>query len=233
MSGKIPLVMLPAFMTTATLWRHQIEALADIAEIQVVDLTQHDSVEGMANAVLEAAPERFALAGLSLGGFTAFEIMRRAPERITKLALVSTSARADAPERLEARKAQVEMVRAGRFAEAMEPFPTIIQSPERPLTPEALKAVREMCREVGPDGFLNQQTAMMNRPDSRAGLAAISCPTVVICGRQDQSWPLENSEEIAAAIPGAKLVVIEDCGHFSAIDRPAEVTAALRTWLLS
>lgn len=74
---------------------------------------------------------------------------------------------------------------------------------------------------------------MMNRSDSRAGLAAISCPTVVICGRQDQSWPLENSEEIAAAIPGAKLVLIEDCGHFPPIDRPAEVTAALRMWLLS
>lgn len=81
--------------------------------------------------------------------------MRRAPERVTKLALVSTSARADARERLAARKAQLEMVRAGRFTEAMEPFPTIIQSHERPLTPEALEAVREMCREVGPDGFLN------------------------------------------------------------------------------
>lgn len=233
MAEKEDLILLPAFMTTANLWRHQIEALADIASIAVVDLTPYDSIEAMADAVLDAAPERFALAGLSLGGFTAFEIMRRGPERITKLALVSTSARADTSERLEGREAQMEMVRAGRFAEAIEPFPTIIQSRDRPLAPEALETIRDMCREVGPNGFLKQQTAMMNRPDSRAGLAAISCPTVVICGRQDQSWPLENSEELAAAIPGAKLVVIEDCGHFPPIDRPAEVTAALREWLLA
>ena len=233
MPGKKHLILLPAFMTTVALWRSQVEALADIAAIEVVDLTPYDSIEGMADAVLDAAPDRFARAGLSLGGFTAFEIMRRASERITRLALVSTSARTDTSERLEGRKVQLEMVRAGRFTEAIGPFPTIIQSGERPLTPEALECVREMCREVGPDGFLNQQTAMMNRSDSRAGLAAISCPTVVICGRQDQSWPLENSEEIATAIPGAKLVVIEDCGHFPSIDRPAEVTTAMREWLLS
>ncbi len=233
MSEKIPLVMLPAFLTTGDLWRHQAKALADIAEIQLIDLTRHDSIEGMASAVLDQAPERFALAGLSLGGFTAFEIMRRAPERVTRLALVSTSARGDTRERREGRVAQMEMVRSGRFEEAVAPFPSIIQSAERPLAPEALDCVREMYREVGPDGFLNQQTAMMTRSDSRAGLAAISCPTVVICGRQDQSWPLENSEEIAAAIPGAKLIVIEDCGHFPSIDRPAEVTAALREWLLA
>jgi pimeloyl-ACP methyl ester carboxylesterase len=90
-----------------------------------------------------------------------------------------------------------------------------------------------MCQEVGPDGLVNQQLAMMNRSDRRDGLSAISCPTVVISGRQDQAWPLENSEEMAAAIPGANLVVVENCGHFSVIERPEEVTAALRAWLLT
>ncbi len=233
MSEKIPVVLLPAFLTTGDLWRHQAEALADIAEIQLIDLTRHDSVEGMASAVLDQAPECFALAGLSLGGFTAFEIMRRASERVTRLALVSTSARGDTPERREGRVAQMEMVRSGRFEEAVALFPSIIQSAERPLAPEALDCVRAMCREVGPEGLLNQQKAMMNRPDSRAGLSAITCPTVVIGGRQDQSWPIENSEELAALIPEAKLIVIENCGHFPALDRPEETTAALRDWLLS
>ncbi len=233
MPEKEPLILLPAFMTTETLWRHQIEALADIVEIQVVDLTRHDSIEGMAAAVLDQTPERFALAGLSLGGYTAFEIMRRAPERVTRLALVSTTARADTPERLDGRKAQVEMVRAGRFDEAVAQFLTMIQNPNNPLDPAVLETVRSMCQEVGPDGLVNQQLAMMNRSDRRDGLSAISCPTVVICGRQDQPTPLEHSEEMAAAIPGAKLAVVENCGHFSAIERPEEVTAALRAWLLS
>ena len=233
MTDKIPLVLLPAFLTTGDLWREQAEALSDVAEVHIIDLTHHDSIEAMASAVLNQAPERFALAGLSLGGFTAFEIMRRAPDRVTRLALVSTSARGDTQDRREGRAAQMEMVRSGRFEEAIAPFPSIIQSAERPLAPEALDRVRAMSREVGPEGLLNQQKAMMNRPDSRDGLAAINCPAVVICGRQDQSWPIENSEELAALIPEAKLIVIEDCGHFPSIDRPEETTAALRDWLMS
>ncbi len=231
MSEKIHLVILPAFMTTGALWHHQIDALADLAEIQVIDLTSYDSIERMARAVLEQSPENFALAGLSLGGYTAFEIMKRAPERVTRLALVSTTARADTQERLDGRKAQVEMVRAGQFDEAVEPYLTMIQNPDNPLDPAVLKNVRAMCQEVGPTSFIDQQLAMMNRSDSRAVLPNISCPTIVICGRQDQATPLEHSEEIAAAIPDAKLVVVENCGHFSAIERPEEVTAAMREWL--
>ncbi len=233
MPEKKHLVLLPAFMTSETLWRHQIEALADIVETQVVDLTRHDSIEGMAAAVLGQVPERFALAGLSLGGFTALEIMRRAPERVTRLALVNTAACADTLERLDGRKAQIEMVRAGRFNEAVAPYLAMIQNPDNPFDPAVLETVRSMCQEVGPDGLVNQQLAMMNRSDRRDGLSAISCPTVVISGRQDQAWPLEHSEEMAAAIPGSKLVVVENCGHFSVIERPEEVTAALRAWLLN
>jgi len=192
MSEKIPLVLLPSFMATGELWRRQIEALAGIADIQFIDLTRYDSINKMASAVLDQAPERFALAGLSLGGFTAFEIMRRAPERVTRLALISTSARPDAPERLARRKAQMQLARAGRFKEAVEPFPTMMQSRDRPLAPDALQTVLRMCAEVGSDGFMKQQTAMMNRPDSRPGLAGISCPTVVICGREDVSWPTQE-----------------------------------------
>ncbi len=231
MSEKIHLVILPAFMTTGALWHHQIDALADLAEIQVIDLTPYVSIERMARAVLEQSPENFALAGLSLGGYTAFEIMKRAPERVTRLALVSTTARADTQERLDGRKAQVEMVRAGQFDEAVGPYLTMRQNPDNPLNPAVLKNVRAMCQEVGPTSFIDQQLAMMNRSDSRAVLPNISCPTIVICGRQDQPTPLEHSEEIAAAIPDAKLVVVENCGHFSAIERPEEVTAAMREWL--
>ncbi len=231
MSEKIHLVILPAFMTTGALWHHQIDALADLAAIQVIDLTSYDSIERMARAVLEQSPENFALAGLSLGGYTAFEIMKRAPERVTRLALVSTTARADTQERLDGRKAQVEMVRAGQFDAAVEPYLAMIQNPDNPFDPAVFKNVHAMCQEVGPTSLIDQQLAMMNRSDSRAVLPNISCPTIVICGRQDQPAPLEHSEEIATAIPDAKLVVVENCGHFSAIERPEEVTAAMREWL--
>jgi pimeloyl-ACP methyl ester carboxylesterase len=231
MSEKIPLVLLPAFMTTKALWRHQIDELADIADIQVIELSNYDSVEGMAGAVLEQAPEKFALAGLSLGGFTAFKIIKAAPERITRLALIDTTARSDPQERIEGRKAMIELAEAGRFDEAVEPYLQMIQNPENPFTEEVFDAVRDMAQKVGPEGLIRQQTAMINRGDSRDGLADISCPTVVICGRQDQPAPLDHSEEIAGAIPNAQLVVIEDCGHFSAIERPDEVTAIMRDWL--
>jgi pimeloyl-ACP methyl ester carboxylesterase len=233
MSEKIPLVLLPAFMATRTLWGPQIEALADIAEIEVVELTPYDSVTKMTDAVLDRAPKRFALAGLSLGGFTAFEILRRAPERVIRLALLGTSAGGDAPERLAARKTQIEAVRSGRFDEVVEGFLKVLQSPAHPWSPEVLETIRQMIHEAGPNCFFRQQDAMKNRIDSRDSLAAISCPTIVIHGRDDQSWPLENGEELAQLIPGARLSVIENCGHFLTLDRPTEATEALRAWLLS
>lgn len=233
MSENTSLILLPAFMSTHTLWRPQIEALADIAEIDVVELTPYDSVTKMTEAVLDQAPDRFALAGLSLGGFTAFEIVRRAPERVVRLALVSTTARNDSPERLATRKPQIEAVQSGRFDEVVEGFLNVLQSPAHPWSPEVLDTVRQMVHEAGPECFLRQQNAMINRVDRRDSLAAISCPTIVVHGRDDQSWPLENGEELARLIPGARLSVIENCGHFPTLDRPTETTEALRAWLQS
>jgi pimeloyl-ACP methyl ester carboxylesterase len=199
----------------------------------VVELTPYDSVTKMADAVLDQAPPRFALAGLSLGGFTAFEIIRRASERVVRLALVSTTARSDSPERLATRKPQIEAVHSGRFAEVVEGFLKVLQSPGHPWSPEVLDTVRRMVHEAGPDCFLRQQNAMINRVDQRDSLAAIRCPTSVIHGRDDQSWPLENGDELARLIPGARLSVIENCGHFPTLDRPKETTEALRAWLQS
>ena len=232
MTEKIPLVLLPAFMSTRALWEPQINALADIAEITVVELTPYDSVVKMADAVLDRAPERFALAGLSLGAFAAFDILRRAPERIMRLALISTSARADAPERLAARKKQIEAVRAGRFEEVVEGFLKVLQPSGQPWSPEVLESVRQMVHEAGQDCFFRQQDAMKNRVDSREILGSIACPTVVIHGRDDQSWPFENGEEIARLIPGARLEVIETAGHFPTLSQPEATTAALRAWLI-
>jgi pimeloyl-ACP methyl ester carboxylesterase len=230
---KIPLVLLPAFMTTRALWVAQVAALSDIASIHVVELSPYDSIDSMAEAVLERAPDHFALAGLSLGGFTAFEIMRRASDRVSRLALVSTGANLDTPERMEARKKQVEAVRAGKFDEVAEGLVKAMQSPTRPFAPAAQNTLRQMVWETGPECFLRQQNAMVNRPDSRPDLAHIACPTLVVHGRNDQPWPIEGAEEMARSVSHARFVAIDDCGHLSTLDRPAEVTVAMRDWLLS
>jgi pimeloyl-ACP methyl ester carboxylesterase len=228
MADKLPLILLPAIGTTEALWRYQIESLSDITEISVGDLTRDDTISGMAASVLETAPERFALAGLSIGGWVAQEIMRQAPERVSRLALLDTSARADAPDRTEARRAQMALIGDGRFEEVVEQTIPFLLNPESPRDEALADIIRTMCRAVGPEAFIRQQNAAISRPDGRADLAKIDCPTLVLCGRQDQPIPLEMSEEIASGIKGAKLVAVEDCGHLSALEQPEAVSAAMR-----
>ena len=233
MSKKIPLILLPAFMSTRTQWLHQVEGLSDIADCAVIELAPYASVKDMAAAVLEKAPKRFALAGLSLGAFTAFEIMRQAPERVDRLALISTSSNGDEPQRTAGRKAQIATVREGKFNEVVDGFLDVLQSEANPWSPELRETVRKMVCEVGPEGFLRQQDAMWFRPAVRDSLPAISCPTVVIHGRDDRSWPVKHAYETALGIPGSRLVLIDNAGHFPTMDSPEETTAAMRDWLLS
>lgn len=226
-----PLVLVPGLLCDAALWRHQTETLADMADITVADITGADDVGRLAEAVLAAAPERFALAGLSMGGYIAFAIMRQAPERVTRLALLDTTARPDTPEQTRRRRALIAMTRVGRFKGVTPRLLDLLIHPDR-LDDEALTgAVIAMAGRVGRQAFVRQQTAIIGRPDSRPGLAAIRCPTLVLCGRQDAITPPPAQEELAGAIPGARLVVIEDCGHLSPLERPRAVSAVLRYWL--
>jgi len=231
MSAKTPLVLIPGTLCDAALWRHQIEHLGDIAQISVADHTRHDSMAEIARAILAEAPPRFALAGLSMGGFVAFEIMRQAPERVDRLALFDTSARADPPEMVQRRHDLTRLTHVGQF-KGVTPrlLPSFIH-PSR-LSDQALsRIITEMAERVGPEAFVRQQTANAARPDSRPDLAKIACPTLVVCGRQDILTPLELSEEMARGIPNSTLVVIEDCAHLPTLERPQAATALLRYWL--
>jgi pimeloyl-ACP methyl ester carboxylesterase len=232
MTDRIPLVLLPGFLDTETLWRHQVENLADIADLTIGDLTTQESIAEMASSTLALAPERFALAGLSMGGYTAFEIMRQEPERVTRLALLDTTPFGDPPERIAGRKNQLAMVREGRFDEAVAATVALKMQPEGPPKPALAEIIRTMCKTVGLEILLRQQTAMLNRADTSDVLARIKCPTLVLCGRQDQPTPPEVHEEIAASIDNAMLVVIEDCGHLAPLEQPEATTAAMRAWLL-
>lgn len=231
MTTRTPLLLLPGLLCNAELWRPQIEGLAEIAQITVADLTQDDSIAGMAERALAAAPERFALAGLSMGGYVAQEIMRRAPDRVLRLALLDTSARADTADLSARRKGLIELASKGKFKGVTPRLLPILIHPAR-LGDEALvSVVTSMAEAVGKETFLRQQSAIMGRVDGRPDLARFTCPTLVLCGREDALTPLAASEEMAAAIPNATLVVLNGCGHLSTLERPEAVTAQLRAWL--
>lgn len=232
MNLRPTLILLPGMPLDAALWDHQTRHLTDVAETSVADLSDYDSIGAMADAVLGAAPPRFALAGLSMGGYVALEILRRAPERVDRLALLDTNARADTAEQTANRRDAVTLARQGKHAAVMRAaLPRLIHSDrlaDRPL----VESVLAQMERVGVDGYAREQSAIMARVDSRPGLGAIRCPTLVLCGREDALTPPDLHEEMAAAIPGARLVLIEQCGHLSAMEQPQAVTALLRDWLL-
>lgn len=231
MTDRPTLVLLPGLLCDARLWKPQADALSDIADIVIADMTRDETMSGMASRALDAAPEKFALAGLSMGGYVALEIMRQAPERVTRLALLDTGARADTPEQTTRRRDLIGLANRGEF-KAVSPrlLPLFIHEDrlsDRPLVDD----ITAMADSVGKDAFLRQQKAIMGRPDSRPDLPGIACPTVVICGRDDVLTPIALSEEISGLIPGADLVLIDECGHLSTMERPEAVNAALREWL--
>ncbi|MCF8077905.1 MAG: alpha/beta hydrolase [Desulfobacterales bacterium] len=229
---KQHLVLIPGLLCDDTLWENQTRHLADLADIAIPALTRQTYIAAMADAVLATATGRFALAGLSMGGYVCFEIMRRAPQRVTRLALLDTSARPDTEAQKRSRRRLIELARSGRFDEVVEILLPILVHANRLEDRRLCEKIGSMNRRVGAEAFVRQQHAIMARPDSRVELPRISCPTLVLCGRQDAMNPIGIHEEISYAIPGARLAVIEACGHMSSMERPHAVTALLRDWLM-
>jgi pimeloyl-ACP methyl ester carboxylesterase len=228
---KVSLALLPCLLCDCAVWRAQREELADIADPWVADLTTQDNIGDMADAVLAAMPQRFAVAAISMGGYVAFELLRRAPERVTHLALVDTTAHPDLPEQSKRRRDLIALSQRGEFKGVTRQLLEQFIWQERLQDESLAGAVSAMTLRVGKEAFARQQTAIMARPDSRPLLESIAVPTLVLCGRQDVLTPVDRHEEMARAIPDAELVVIDNCGHLAPIERPAEVTAAMRAWL--
>ena len=233
MAEKIPLLLLPGLLCDRHLWRPQIEALADRVEPLVADLTRDDSFAAMARRVLGEAPPRFALAGLSMGGYVAQEIIRQAPERVLKLALLDTTARADRPEQTQRRRDLIALSERGRFRGVTAQLLPLLIHKDRLGDAALIKTVVEMADAVGADAFRRQETAIIERRDGRDDLARIGVPTLVLCGREDALTPPDLHEEMARLIPGAELEIIEHCGHLSTLERPDQVNGAMREWLWS
>jgi pimeloyl-ACP methyl ester carboxylesterase len=231
MTEPLPIVLVPGLLTSPRLYAAQLPALWQHGPVTIADNTRDNTIAAIASRILADAPPRFALAGLSMGGYICFEIVRQAPDRVDRLGLLDTSARPDTPELTGRRQAQIALARGGRFAEvADQQFPLLIH-PSRQGDPSARELVRLMAEETGPEAFIRQQQAIMGRVDSRPGLGAIDRPTLVLVGDCDQLTPPELSAEIAGGIPGARLVVVAGSGHLTPLDQPEEVTKALVEWL--
>jgi pimeloyl-ACP methyl ester carboxylesterase len=231
MAQSLPLVLVPGLTCTARLYTPQITALWPLGQVTVADHRRDSDVAAIAARILADAPPRFALCGLSMGGYIAFAMMRLAPERIAKLALLDTSARPDTPEQTAGRKTQIAMAQSGRYGEIPDlAIPRYLnanhQRDERLTT-----IVRQMITETGPKAFVRQLNAIMSRPDSRPLLSSIKCPTLMLVGADDVATPPELNKEIAAGISGAKLTVVPDSGHLSTLEQPEAVNAALADWL--
>ena len=226
-----PLLLVPGLNCTTELWAPQIAAFAPARPVIVADHGRADTMAEIAAGILAAAPPRFALAGLSMGGYIAMEILRRAPQRVERLALLDTQARPDGDEARAARRQQIEIAETGGFDRIADLQIPRLLSPAHQRDAGLVDLVRRMAAATGPAAFVRQQKAILDRIDSRPSLAAIRCPTVVIVGAEDVITPVELAREMAEAIPGAVLETIADSGHLSTVEAPAAVTAALARWL--
>jgi len=233
MSDKVDLIFLPGLLCDEALWASQVDDLSDIANVTVADLTGFDSMAGLAKSVLEQAPKTFALAGLSMGGYVAQEIMRQAPERVSHLAFLDTNARADLPEQSERRKTLMALAEDGGLGKVAHQMLPALVHPDHVEEPHISIIFMKMAEHVGVSGFVNQQTAIMNRVGGLDVLSTVTCPTLILCGEDDQLTPLNVHEEMADAIGDhAILVSIAHCGHLSTLEQPKTVSQALRAWLL-
>lgn len=225
------LVLVPGLLCTAELFADQLAGLGGRAQISMAQHTAHASVAAIAQAALAAAPPRFAVAGLSMGGYVALEMVRQAPERVERLALLDTSARPDLPERTAARRRLIELGREKGMAAVQEALLPILIHADRLGDAALVARVVKMAVDTGFDAFVRQQEALITRPDSRPLLAQIRCPTLVVVGDADALTPPEMARELQAGIAGSQLLVVPRCGHLSTMEQPAVVNAALQQWL--
>lgn len=226
-----PLVLLPGMMCDARLFGPQIDALSGQRPLHLGVITAHDKIPALAAAVLAAAPPRFALAGLSMGGIVAMEMMAQAPDRITHLALLDTNPLAELPEIQARRGPQIAAARSGQLLEVMRDEMKPNYLADGPGRDRILELCMRMALDLGPDVFVRQSIALRDRPDQQSTLRSVAVPTLVLCGAQERLCPVARHELMRDLIPGATLVVVPDAAHLPTLEQPEATTQALQDWL--
>jgi len=232
------ILFLPGLACDKEVWRYPARRLSQIAPVRVADYGARDSIRQMAETALRNAPERFALAGHSMGGRVAYEIVRRVPERVVGLALLDTAYRpfagGDRGEREKAERLRlVDIARTEGMRAMARDWVRNMVHPARLSDQPLIDSIVEMFARKTPEIFAGQIQALLQRPDATPVLSTIRCPTLVLCGREDSWSTLPTHKDTAARIRGSKLVIIENAGHMAPMERPEKVTAALVTWLES
>jgi pimeloyl-ACP methyl ester carboxylesterase len=231
MQARPTVVLISGQLLTADFWTPQISAYAGDFDLRFADHRRGDSIAEMAERCLAEVPNSFHIIAHAMGGFIAFEVLRRASDRVQSLALLATLASADGPAQTARREGYARLVESGQFTEVVEERIPILVHPARREDAPLLATVRKMAMDTGSDRFLAQQRAIMNRVDSRPGLKNISCPTLLVWGRQDGITTETHQEEMRAAIPNASFEVVEDCGHLLTLERPSTTNRLIGGWL--
>ena len=232
MTEKHSLVLIPGLLCTGDLWRDQIEALDDIADITIADHTRDDTMPAIARRLLSEAPERFALAGLSMGGYIALEVMRQAPERVTHLAIMDSRAVADSPEDRRRRLDFIKLVEQGStFKGVTRSLLPILIHESRLNDEELIARIFKMAEDVGKEAFLRQERALLDRDVLTEMLKTISCPTLILAGADDMLIPPKLQRAMAVEIPTAQYVEIPNCGHLPTMEEPEITSKYMRHWL--
>lgn len=224
----LPVVFAPGMMCDAFLFEKQASVMRSVRQVVFADFSRDDTISALARRLLDDAPSRFCLVGLSMGGIVAFEAWRQAPDRIASMALLNTTAFADSPARRETRLSQIDRVGKGQLKSVVmeELKPNYLAEPHK-QDQALLNDIYGMAERLGPEVFVQQSRALMGRDDSTQTLAAIDCPTLVVAGQEDEVCPPELHEIMHAGISGSSYKVLENCGHLSTMESPDAVLRLL------
>jgi pimeloyl-ACP methyl ester carboxylesterase len=229
--SKPNLLLVPGLLCDHRLWQPQVEGLVHSANCVIADVTKADSISAMASAaVARMPPGRFAVAGLSMGGYVALEIARASPDRLSGLALLDTNARPDSSQATDDRRRMMKLAETD-FERVVNALIPKLLVPAHQRDARLVAIVKAMAAAAGKEAYCRQQNAIIGRPDSRPHLANIRCPTLVMCGREDAITPVALHEEMAKGIAGSRLVIAGECGHLSTLEQPRMVTLNLIHWL--
>jgi pimeloyl-ACP methyl ester carboxylesterase len=233
MDNSMPILLVPGLVSSPRIYAPVLPELWRFGPVTVANHIRDDHMALIARRILAEAPPRFALAGHSMGGYIAFEIMRQAPERVAKLALLNTQARPDTPDATARRRTMMARAKGGEYRAVLDELFSGFVHPSRRADADLRRLVHDMGGDIGVKGFVRQQEAIISRPDSRPILAAIKCPTLVLSGDEDNTIPNRLSVEMANNIHNARLVILADCGHLPQVEQPQATTDALVEWLRS